>query len=39
MITSAKTQDKNAVWDGEEGEALFYLRDCGNGGLKKQLFG
>ncbi|KAM5344071.1 hypothetical protein ACJ41O_012608 [Fusarium nematophilum] len=39
VVTSAKTNSADPVWDGEEGGGLFYLQDCGHVGIKKNLFG
>lgn len=39
VVTTAKTDGADPAWNGEEGGALFYLRDCGHAGVEKNLFG
>lgn len=39
ILTSAVTDDPEKVWDGEEGGALFWLKDVGGTGLRKHKFG
>lgn len=39
VVTSALMGSADPPWNGEEGGGLFYLRDCGHAGVKKNLFG
>jgi sugar lactone lactonase YvrE len=39
VLTSAVTDDTSKLWDGEEGGALFWLKDVGCRGLRKNKFG
>ena len=39
ILTSAMTEDSSKLWEGEEGGALFWLKDVGCVGMKKHKFG
>lgn len=39
VLTSAMTEDSSTVWEGEEGGALFWIKDVGCVGMRKHKFG
>jgi sugar lactone lactonase YvrE len=39
ILTSAVTDDSSVLWEGEQGGALFWLKDIGCTGMRKHKFG